>query len=454
MSCNCEPICSPCANNCPDDWEILQAAILDPEDCNTNCCWKSCSDNCWINIQSTNDCLVVDTSECWVIKLTAECPKPTYVTAGDNITVKEITPPDDCYMDWWDCDIKGWWEVSATDEKVKACSWDTTPGALNKKLKAGNWIVIDEVGCWWWNAYLKIGIADWIIPECEEPPELVINNGSKLLNITQSWDHRHIVTITDNRSESVFDNTAMVWFTTNKDYAVDFNNDANAKNVTWIETSASGWGWDIFTGNRKLVTKDWIKIQQSGYYRIYWQLTVMNNVSDNEKLINLGRALVKIEWSRPWFEWHFKSLITSKHWAYWTWIIPKWWQWIQIAQDGTFSVTGATSTTADIGGTSTVKFNNWWWQQPWSWFDWPWATHNIWCFVDLREWDVITLWYRPQSDIPSAKWRTNWATFRLTWVDDSSTEFGSLFWWTALGVQLITPTLFQNTTSNKIVDSI
>ena len=37
----------------------------------------------------------------------------------DNVTIEEVTPPSDCYMDWEDCDIKGGWKVSSTDEKVK-----------------------------------------------------------------------------------------------------------------------------------------------------------------------------------------------------------------------------------------------------------------------------------------------------------------------------------------------
>ena len=451
--CKCKQPCGPCNNNCPDDGEIIESIILDPEDCNTNCCWKKCSDNCWINIQSTNDCLVVDTSECWVIKLTAECPKPTYVKAWKNITIKDVTPPDDCYIDWWDCGVKGWWEVSSTDETVKACGWDTTPGYLNEKLDAGNWIVIDEINCWWGNAYLRIWIKDWVIPECPEPPDLVINNQSQFINVTQSWDHRHIVTITDKSSQSIFDNTVMIWFLSNKDYTVWFNSDWNAERVSWIETSDQWWWWDLLTWNRKLATKNWIKIKQSWYYWLYWQLTVANNWKDYMRYTNLWRALLRIKWEREWIWWLFSSLCTSKHWAYWTWIVPKWGNWIQITQDWTISVTWASVTTSEEGWTYNISFNAWWGMQPQWGFDWPWMTHNIWVFVDLREWDEITLWYRCQSDIPEASgWHTT--SFRIVWANDSSTEFKSLFWGTCLWVQLITPTLFQADVSNEIVESI
>ena len=157
--CKCTPPCSPCNNNCPDDGEILSVEILDAEDCNTNCCWKKCNDNCGINIQSTNDCLTVDTSECGVVKLTAECPKPTYVKAWDNVTVDEVNPPSDCYSDGWDCWIKGWWKISSTDEKVKACSWDSTPWYLYNKLQEWTWIIIDPVWCDWSDSKVKISIC-------------------------------------------------------------------------------------------------------------------------------------------------------------------------------------------------------------------------------------------------------------------------------------------------------
>ncbi len=448
--CKCQQPCSPCNNNCPDDGEILPAAILDPEDCNTSCCWKSCKDNCWVNIQSTNDCLTVDTSECGVIKLTAECPKPTYVTAWDNVTIDEVTPPDECYMDGGDCWIEGWWRVNASDEKVKACGGDTTPGYLNQKLDAWSWIVIDEVWCWWGNAYLRIGIKEGTIPECPDVPDLVVNYDWDLLNISQSWDHRHIVNISDNKKGSFFDNAVMLWFVHNKTYApIQLNDDWNAEHIVFVESGdwAWQWWWNMYTGNSALATANWIKIKQSGYYYIYWQVTVVNNWTDANFYLNLGRALLKLKRGDNEY-----LVATAKHWAYWTFIAAKWWKGINVDQDWTISLTRWTVNISSDWWTYEVSFENWSWIQPTKWFDWPWATLNMWVYLDLREWDVLTVWYRPQSDIPSSPWKA--CSFRLVWQDDSTPEWFEnkiVFWGTTIGIHPITPTVFMDNSLRNII---
>lgn len=442
---NCIP-CSPCNNNCPDDGEIIETTILDADDC-WGCwsCWW-CKDNCGINIQSTNDCLTVDTSECWVIKLTAECPKPTYVKAGDNVTVRDITPPSDCYIDWGECWTEGWWEVSSTDEKVKACSWDTTPWYLNQKIEAWDGIEIDEVNCWWWNAYLRIGIKDWTIPEIPEIPEVKVNYDWDLLRITQAGDHNHIINISDNTKWSFYDNVVMLGFHHNKDYD-DVGIDAgwNSVEAQFIETSnPKWWGRDLATWNTDLATKDGIVVKQAWHYFIYWQITVCLNRKDLNRYWNLWRWIIRLYsparyWSTPFY------MNTAKHWAYWTQITFKWGQWISIAQDGTISTTWASVTTSSGWGSRNVNFNAWWWAQPQAWFDWPWATLNIWVYLDLYEWDKITLWYRPQSNITTGG---SW-DFRLVWSDDSSTTYKAIFGWTVLWLHPITPTLFQADESQK-----
>lgn len=399
-NCNCTPICSPCTNNCDDDGEILAVSILDADDCNTNCCNKGCNDNCGINIQSTNDCLVVDTSECWVVKLTAECPRPTYVTAGDNVVVSEVTPPSDCYIDGWDCGIKGWWKISSTDEKVKACSWDTTPWVLNKKLKAGDGIVIDEINCDGWDAYLKIWIKDGTIPEVPTIPDVEVNYSWDLLSINTSW---HTINIKDNTTGSFFDNTVMLGFQISKDYInVELDNDANAKEAVFLESSDTRWWRDLYTGNTALASKDWIKIKQNWYYYVYGQVTVCLNWKDYNRYLNLWRAIIRIMWDR--FEEKWYLLNTAKHWAYWTWITPIQWQWITIAQDGTFSVDSISTTVSEWWWTYAATLSAAKWMAPDNWFDGPWATLNMWVYLDLYEWDVITLGYRPQSDIPDTEY--------------------------------------------------
>lgn len=141
-----------------------------------NCCdpcpcgGDDCKETCKCNIQSTNPkCLNVDTSECWVIKLEPACPKVTYVEGWENVTIEEVTPPSDCYMDWEDCGIEGWWRVNATDEKVKTCEDDASAWYLIDKIKAkaGTWIEVNAINCDNpdTDAYLEISIDDEALPK-------------------------------------------------------------------------------------------------------------------------------------------------------------------------------------------------------------------------------------------------------------------------------------------------
>ncbi len=451
--CKCKQPCSPCNNNCPDDGEIIESTILDPEDCNTNCCWKKCSDNCWINIQSTNDCLVVDTSECWVIKLTAECPKPTYVKAWNNVTVKDVTPPDDCYIDGGDCDVKGWREISSTDEKVKACSWDKDPWFLDEKLVGDKWITVEKVNCdsWVWSK-LKLNFNENQLPACEHP-DVVVHNSSKIINTSYSW---HDIRISD-KEPTTYNNNVCIGFISDKDIEIEFNESLNAKTIEWVDEHDSGR--TVCTWNTDMATHQWVKILESGYYRVFWQLTVQNNLrvyptAAEDYFINLWRAFLKL--TRSWAPKPY-LLGTAKHWAYWRQVLLTWGNWISISADWEISFTWASGSwnapegwwTVSINVSSNTRGGT----QPNTMFDWPWMTYNIDCYVDLYKDDILTLWYRCQSNMGASAWK-KWH-FRFTWATDPSTEFDyRLFGGTSLWVQFIAPKLFQAGTVNKFFSPI
>lgn len=390
------------------------------ENCCDPCpsCWDECKNTCSINIESTNpECLKVDTSECWVIKLEPKCPKVTYVKAWENVTIEEVTPPDDCYMDWGDCDIKGWWEVNASDEKVKACSWDTTPGYLSEKLEEGDGIIIEPQWCdGGENASLRISIDPDILPDIPDIPPIRVNNNSDLVTLSVSWWEKHVLTIEDKR-ETTYDNMCCVGFRFNQDYSIDIDDQWNSVEPTDV------YPWNLCTGNREMATSKWIKILADWHYRVFWQLTVENNISEINTFFNLWRWLLKIEWER----WE-RYVSTAKHWAYGRQVLLTAWNWIDIDMDWKI----------DSGW-------SWDWQSK-AGFDWPWMTFNIEAQLDLHKWDLLTLAYRPQSDMPASRWQI-WY-FRFVWQNDSSTKYTAIFWGTVLGVHWISPKLFQEWTTD------
>lgn len=398
------------------------------ENCCDPCpCDTGCKNTCPVNIQSTNpDCLRVDTSECWVVKLEPKCPRPTFVTAWDNVTVKDVTPPDDCFMDWGDCDIKGWREISATDEKVKACPSDTTPWTLTEKLVAWTNITITPIGCDWdTNSKLKISVSKAIPDEVEIPIITIDDSGSQTVSATVTWKDKHHIVITD-KANTTYDNMCCVWFETSQVYTVRLNNEWNASAVQFEQA------WSIYTWNSEMATTRGIKILKSGYYRVFWQLTVWNNyeMDADSFYINLGRWLLHIDpgHARPTLSSEHILLSTAKHWAYGRQTLLLWEDDIDIS-DG-------------------WKISSWSWTwQTNSWFDGPWATFNIDCLVDLYEDDVLTLGYRPQSDMPEAKNRD--CSFSFVGQDDSSTEYDALFGGTLLWVHMLAPKLFQQWATNQ-----
>lgn len=228
-NCNCIP-CNPC-ETCDDDTKTLSIETIPSKQCDTNCCWGWCRDNSWINIQSGSDCLTVDTSECWVITLTAECPRPTYVEAWENVTVNDITPPSDCYIDWWDCWTKWWWKINATDSKVKACSWDSKPWTLEQKLQAGKGIFIDYTWCDWWDGKAIISFDDSVIPSCPEIPNVTIDTSNcSYVDWTASWHH---IVLKDKEPLIYY---AKIYLSSNAIDSAALGNDG-----TWFYLTK--WGW-------------------------------------------------------------------------------------------------------------------------------------------------------------------------------------------------------------------
>lgn len=405
--------------------------------CNPCPCWDDCKETNKINIQSTNPkCLNIDTSECGVIKLEPSCPKVTYVGAWANVTIKEVFPPDECYMDGGDCDIKGWWEVSATDEKVKACSWDTTPDYLDKKLEAWHWITITNIGCdWSTNSKLKIDIDENEI-DFPDFPEIKVNNLSNLVTLSVSSDNDHpwhVLTIRD-KQENTYDNMCCLGFASNQDFTnVSISGGGDAEEAYFVGID-QGSAWSIFTGNRSMATEGWIKILADWYYRVFWQITVENNIdNDRDKyFFNLWRWLLRIKWDRPILN-DTMYLSTAKHWAYARQMLLTAWNWIDISDNWEISTWSGEGQT-DL------------------WYDWPWMTFNIDCLVDLHKDDIITVWYRPQSHMPVSR-NQKWS-FRFVWQDDQSTEIRRLFWGTVLGVYMLAPKCFQKNASNQVYESI
>lgn len=404
----------PCCNQCND------------------CGW-GCKDKCNCNIVSANpECLRVDVEECGKIVLDPVCPP--VVIAWENVTVEEIPCEE-----WEHCSVK--YEVNAEciDEKVKVCSSDTA-GFLADKFQAGDWISIDPI-CDGKNSKIKIS-ATWTWWECEIP-EIEIENTSELIQATVWWPQKHTIYIAD-RQKEYYDNNVCIWFEDNLFFPVRINGDGNQESAEYLK-----WKRSIYTGNSLMATKDWIKILQSGYYRVFWQLTVHNNPYANSPFyFNLWRGLLKISWNRFW-TW---LLWTAKHWAYAKQLLLTGWKWINVDADWVISVTWTTSKYVGEGWGNVQfwpnDFQPWGWVQPRGWFTWPWMTFNIDLYVDLYADEIIDLWYRWQSNMDSAK---NQSTeFLVVWQRDSSSEYNALFGGTALWVQMITPKLFQKTTANKI----
>lgn len=397
-----------------------------------NCCNPCCGDggckNKWtINIQSTNpECLRVDTSECWVVKLEPVCPP--VVEAWENVTVEAT----EC-EEWASCSKKYKVSANCKDELVKACPKDTKPWTLIEKLEAWQGIIISANWCdSETDASLRISVDEDDLHL--DLPHIKVNNNSNMIRITVDWDDWHTLNIID-LEQNTYDNMCCIWFETSKDYKdVDIDENANSRRprFLWEEWKY----WDLRTWNPSMATHQWIKVLADWYYRVFWQITVVNNINE-DPYFNLWRWLLRITWAKD-DQWHLIRpdlddwyLSTAKHWAYGRQVILQAWSWIDVTNDWKIST------------------GSWQWQNL-NWFAWPWMTFNIDVLVDLRKWDVLTVWYRPQSNMNEAKNKT-WS-FRFVWKDDSSTHFPALFWGTVLWVHQLAPKLFQKGTDNKVYE--
>ena len=383
------------------------------------CCGDGGCKNTWaINIQSTNpECLRVDTSECWVVKLEPVCP-PVVVAWDKTITVEV----EDC-EEGESCSKKYKVKANIEDEKVKACPNDTKAWTLIEKLEAWHAVTITANWCDWdTNSTLVIDVDESKLNL--DTPHIKVKGNSKLINLSAGWDEWHTLFISDKES-ATYNNVCCIGFTADQDFSVEIDEYGNS--VTPLFMWESSHYWSIFTGNQNMATKYWLKILADGYYRLFWQITVENNINE-DYYFNLWRWLLRVNWKREALNDNM-YLSTAKHWAYARQILLTAWTGIDISWDWEIST------------------GSWEWQ-PAQQFTWPWMTYNIDTLVDLREWDVITLGYRPQSNL-TASHRKRW-TFRFVWQNDSSTGFNALFGWTLLWAYQISPKCFQEGEGNEV----
>lgn len=266
--CKCKSPCNPCNKNCPDDKitvirdtidasEPLEVELLDADECSGpcwGCCSSKCNDNCGINIQSTNECLTVDTSECGVVKLTSHCPP--IVTAWENVTVDV----EDCNQEW--CSLNYIVSAQCKDEKVKACPWDSTPWTLIDKIKWEWAIEIDTENCDWWDASLVISIDEDKLPKCPDFPEIEIDNKSQLINATVWGADRHKIYITDKDNKVYYIKLVLSeWH----DWIENTMARDTTKSIALINNVAT---WDTVY-NRNLSVVNWrIKITKDWLYQV------------------------------------------------------------------------------------------------------------------------------------------------------------------------------------------
>ena len=170
--------------------------------------------------------------------------------------------------------------------------------------------------------------------------------------------------------------SAMVFLKDDQSESWHFDWDWNGS-VEWIT-------WSGYTGNSAMVSDSWtwITITKTGHYRVYWHVIVQNNTG-TYKYINLWRASIQMLSSR------------------------------------TGSPVSSFLCTAKQG-----------W--PYSTTQWPWLDLSMDCEVDLYAWDVLVMWYRPQTDTTAALWLIY--NYKIKWSSDTS---GSVSAW-ALGWRFAT----------------
>lgn len=399
-----------------------------------NCCGccggdGGCNHTWPMNVMSTNpDCLRVDTSECGVIKLEPVCP-PVVVAGDDSITV--VTEP--CEEDE-NCSTKYIVTANCPDEKVKACEGDTTPWYLSEKLEAWHAVTLTLNWCDWdTNSSIRIDVDEDKLNL--DYPIIKIENNSSLINVRPGWSDWHTIYISDNQDDT-YNNMVCIGFTSDQDFEVEIDKWGNADTPLFM--GENGKNWTIFTGNHDMATKHWIKILADGFYRLFWQITVQNNINQ-DYYFNLWRWLLRIYWSRQAMNDNM-YLSTAKHWWYARQMLLNAGNWI------------------DISNKWEISTWSWNWQTD-AGYNWPWMTFNIDTLVDLRKWDTITVWYRPQSNnMSNPNYHDLWDissnpvywTFRFVWQNDSSTSYNALFWGTLLWCYQLAPKLFQEWEWNEV----
>lgn len=318
--------------------------------CNPCPCWgDDCKETNKINIQSTNPkCLNVDTSECGVIKLEPACPKPTYVTAWENVTVKETTPPSDCFMDWGDCGIEGWWEVSATDEKVKTCENDATAWYLVDKIKAKWWSWITVTPKWCddpeTDAYLELSIDKDNYPKWPNDKvsvtsgcdawylEDVIKVDSRLIKssvegcqlvLSDNFAYRKIYLQTDivESNISTWETPSFLytggnasWDTVETEWGIKyaknvwFENGVLKIEIPWIYYVGFAWTMEIWSG---------IHAMRAQLYRTDWSLSNKYTIIESRYSAPVGWPPYEVGWTPQGFKLDtpYRQLKTDVEWV-------------------------------------------------------------------------------------------------------------------------------------------
>lgn len=167
--------------------------------------------------------------------------------------------------------------------------------------------------------------------------------------------------------------------------------------------------WTHYTGNPDMISKggNWIMITRSGHYKIYGHAIVQNNTWSN-KYINLGRAAI--------------CLTTSRN-----------------------------------GGTQTIWLGT---AKEWGAYStsqWPWVDLALNWEADLYEWDILTIYYRAQTDTPEAAASRAPCQFTFIGSTDPTGDQWTYLWGffaTYIGVEMITRKLWQENSTLKTIASI
>lgn len=401
--------------------------------CNTcnecNPCEKEKKSCCELKVLA-GDCVDVEEVD-WQYVVSATCPPR--VVAWDGVEVDKYPSPEEGYsVDY---------EVSAIDNKVGVCEDDDYPGTLDVKLRVESPITREVHWCGTSDGYMVIGLDTDKIKTPDEKVAVsnwcqpgflwdVLTVDSELIEWHVESDCKYHI---KDRAKTFYYNNVCLWFGWSREVMIAVNDDWNAVDATWINF------WDRYTWNKDLATRNWILIKESWYYRIFWQVTVENNTwpmwddssaTSRNRYINLWRWLLKVTNERTWKK---RILSTAKHWEYCLQTILRWWKGINVDNNWEISLHLDEKGEIDItpGQSQDGNYN-----------EGPWMTFNMDAYLDLEAWDVITVWYRPQSDMPEAN--NKYFYFMFSWEDDPSTEFQAVFGWSVIWVQMITPKLFMD----------